>query len=206
MLLLCGAGNVRAQRQTVGRSSFEGGALFCGLTDKSFGIAGGCINWNKYYYTGYLSVGLEVAKVPHRYVTVEEAVYLPSGELLYEEEEVVNRFDALDALIGGGYHFRLLAPRSRVFILSAGLNAYAGVRHSKDVAAYTSVNKKGTEKANPDTNFALIFTPEVKAELFPFKNMSVFVSFRPKVNALILLKGKHDLVNVYMGCGLKYYL
>lgn len=210
MVLAAVCPSVRAQRQTKGRTSLDASVMFCGLNpDKPFALSGGSVQWNSYLYSGYTAISIEAVQSPHKHITKEEAVYNPiTGEMLYPEETFEDKFNVWDVLAGGGYYYRLLAPRSRVFILSVGILGYAGVRYSKYITQFYKTDKNGalTTEQYPSTNFLFQLVPDIRAEIFPFNNVSLYVSCRPKINVVDLYGGKGDLCNVYMACGLKYYL
>lgn len=199
-LLFCLPSN--AQRQTPGRPSIElyatGGASPVG----PFGPTGGGATWNMHHHLGHLTAGLDVLIAPVRYV--EEAIFADDGTMLAPEN--VNEFFSYDVRAGGGYMVRLLSTRSRSVIFSAGGLAYIGVRYCPDLSQFTiSSGSKAGQKVG-QVGFLMDLVPEAQLEVFVSNNMSLYGSFRPRIEIVNTLAGKGDWIRMYAGLGVKYYL
>ena len=211
-LLLSHAGY--SQRQTRGRGSIDGFMTFSTLDNGRFGVSGGGANWKMYQYLTHVSVGAEVSMLPVRVDLHTDAVKdKTTGEILIPENNEHFEHLAYDICAGGGYYIRLLAPRSRVVILSVGVNAYAGVRYCDAMGSYSAADfdskiDKGADndKAVSKVGFVLNVTPELLFEVFPSRNFSLFLSCRPRMTCIDLLKGSSDWLKCYAGFGVKYYL
>lgn len=199
LAVLCmAAAPVRAQRQTPGRPSMDGYVTLAN-TQRGFGLAGGGFAWCNYDYGGRTSLGVDVFLDIQ--TLSEEAVYDSYGELVFPEENYT--FGSYDVCAAGGYFFRLLAPRSRVFILSAGGTLLVGAKYCKPVSGFY---KDGGDKKYSPVGFLLGMVPEVQAELFPFRNVSLYVAARPRVEFLCGLGGHSEWFKMSYAGGLKIYL
>lgn len=211
-LLLCPV-SLFAQRQTNGRPSVDAFMSFSTLTGDRFGLAGGGANWNMYRYASRVSWGVDVSALSLGVNLHADAQYDNTGTMIFPEENHSYEHLAYDITAGGGYHLRLLAPRSRVVILSAGVNGYAGVRYCSELSRYlksdfdsTVTKGSSSDESLSKTAFVLNFVPEVLFEAFPFRNFSVAVSLRPRMNVIYSGKGDCDWLKLYLGFGAKYYL
>lgn len=185
-----------AQRQTPGRPSVEGSVLL-GVSPK-FAAVGGSAFWCNHYYGGHTVLGLDVLSSPHR--LHEDAVYASDGT------EVAPALDhsltGIQAAFVAGYRFRLIAPRSRVFILSGGADILVGAKYCEEMGSFV----KSDGNAYAKTGFFLGAAPELKAEVFPFRNVSLFVAARPRVRILCGLGGSDDWFTMSLRAGVAYYL
>ncbi len=188
-----------AQRQTPGRPSLDGYVSF-GNTAKGFGVAGGGVAWCNYDYAGRTSIGVDVLLDRHRYV--EKAVYDKSGELVYPEE--THLFGSYDVCAAGGYFIRLLAPRSRSVILSAGGTLLAGVKYCKPMASF--YKDDSGDKAYSSVGFLLCIVPEAQLEVFLLRSASLYASVRPRAEVVNGLGGKSDWFKMTYAAGVKVYL
>ena len=196
--MVCGILPAAAQRQTAGRHSVEAYGAYAG------GYGGG-IGWSNYNYGGRVVWGLDVvgARVGLHY----DANYASDGTT-----QIADAIDAdlgaVDAVVTGGYLFRVWAPRSRVVILSAGGALGMGIRYCKRIGEYEkdpySVSSDHAKYSR--TGLLINFLPEVQLEVFPLKSMSLFVSARPHVTVFTTLGGKVDWFRMGCNAGLKYYL
>lgn len=160
---------VHAQRQTPGRPSVEVFSSFGKDVFQGFGFT-----WNNHFYHMHSSFGAEWFTRPG-----SMEVYVPApadvdGNPVGLEENSFYGSDEFDAF--GGLVFRLWAPRKRWMIINAGLYLNAGVRTCNGMKNYEYDGKR-----LPSTYFLFGLIPEVHAEFFPFKNVSLFAGFRPRV-------------------------
>lgn len=203
-----------AQRQTPGRMSLSGYTTWSALVDKPIGFSGGGATWNRYFYNSFVSAGVEVSANPFTKVNVTDPIYDSQGQEVAPGESETIRALAYDYTLGGGYYVRLLAPRSRVAILSAGINGYTGIRYSPalgkfnpdDLDADEIGSKEKKKKVEGPVGFILNIVPEVLLEVFPMKNASFYLSFRPKLSVVSTLDVESDWARMYLGAGVKYYL
>lgn len=188
-----------AQRMTPGRPSLELGytigSAVAGLPEKPMGFE---LTWSNYYFHGYTSFTLDV--YAHQFGYTIPAVYDSTGGFIAPEESI--HPDAYDLLLGMGYHYRLLSTRNRFFILSVGAGIFLGIDYCKDMA---NVEKSGGGYYN-SVGFLMNVIPEVKAELFPFSNVSLFASARPRLQCINGLAAKDYWFRPAYAFGLKYYL
>lgn len=192
LLVLCFCAGVlcRAQRQTPGRPSIDATFTFDPIGK---GVYGGSVMWSNYQYLGHTSLGLEAMSHPYYYTLPE--VVLEDGTVVAEEERLTLR--CVDVTAGGGYFIRIVGTRSRSVILSAGINGFIGVRHCSGLSEYTK--KK--------TGLLMYLVPELQLEVFPFSNVSLFVSVRPRMEVLnVVIAGAYPWFNLNFGAGLKVYL
>ena len=198
--------SANAQRQTPGRPSIEGQVLFGeGLDGKKVAVSGGTITWNNYQYLFHTSFGAEVFFHPYKFI--EEAVYDRDGNEIAPAVEHVYR--AFDITGGAGYFIRALASRNRAFILSIGANLYTGVMYCNEISQFTKPQKAtgaDPEYYNP-TGYLLHLVPEAQMEVFPFSNVSIYVSARPRITLVNGLVGHSDngWFHFSWGSGLKFY-
>ena len=187
------------QRQTNGRPSIEGQVLFGeGMDYKTVAVNGGSVTWNNYQYLGHTSLGVEVFTHPYDFVLPAEY----DGDILIIPE-LVETFRAYDLTVGGGYFIRALSTRSRTLILSVGASIYAGVRYCREVGTYVKDESSG--KKYSSVGFLLNAIPEVQLEVFPFSNVSLYASARPRVCILSTLSGQYGWFRFSWGGGVKYY-
>lgn len=192
-----------AQRQTAGRPALEL-TLQLGKGMNGFfpSVSGASVSWNVHDYSGYFSYCGDVCI--HPYLFTEPEVYDKNGNLLAPAIDI--SFRSVDALLGGGYTVRLLSTRSRSLILSAGASAFTGIRYCKELSSYV---KEYNDKGNPvyygSVGFLVVVIPELKAEVFPFSNVSLFASFRPRFEVVNGLVGSYEWFSACLGAGAKYY-
>ena len=104
-----------------------------------------------------------------------------------------------------GYMFRLLAPRNRVVVLSAGGSLLAGVRYAPQMKEYYKNGKDGATYSA--VGFYLGLVPEVQFEVFPFRNVSIYVAARPRLRLVSGLGGTDaGWFQMTAAAGLKFYL
>lgn len=187
----------RAQRQTSGRPSLDVYGSFS--LDGGMKFAGGGFSWCQYDFVGRTAIGLDVFREYHGYT--EAAVYDSKGEVL--APEVSYDFVSTDACGSLGYMFRLLAPRSRWVILSAGGHLLAGVKYVPEMAGF----QKSSNKNYSSVGFYLGLVPDVQLEVFPLKNVSLYAGFRPRVRILSTVGGyDRNWYCLSVSTGLKFYL
>lgn len=196
---------LNAQRQTPGRPSLEGQVLFGERMDyRGVAVNGGTVTWNNYQYLSHTSFGVEFFM--HPYDFVESEIYDSEGNII--APEVTHTFRAYDITAGAGYFVRLLASRNRAFIFSVGISGYTGVRYCKDLSQFVkkanSVRASDSEFYKP-VGYVLNVIPEAQMELFPFSNVCLFVSARPRLQVVDGLAGKYDWFHFAWGSGLKIY-
>lgn len=193
-----------AQRHTQGRPSIEGQVLFGERMDNRFvAVNGGSVTWNNYQYIGHTSLGLEFYTHPQGFTVTVPAIKDDAGNILAPEDVSVNTHRAYDITAGGGYFFRVISTRNRFFIVSVGASLYVGVRHCKEIGGY--VKEQNTGKHYSSTGFLLNAIPEVQMEFFPFSNISLYVSARPRICIVSTLAGSYDWFHFTFGSGVKYY-
>lgn len=192
-----------AQRQTNGRHSFELYGDIGMISPTVLGVSGGGGTWSNYFYEGRVVWGADACIAP--LPLVEEEVTDADGVVLLPEER--HDLTSVEITACGGYLFRLWAPRSRVFILSAGASLGLGVRTCDALGSYAKgYSSSGDPSYYIRTGFLINVQPEVQAELFPFRNISAFVSFRPRMTLFCGLGGKVDWFRPMCSFGVKYYL
>lgn len=194
-----------AQRQTVGRPAVDVSVLFGGTTKSPFGVTGGTFNWMNHFNFGQTALGLDVSSEPCTYHLVRDAEYDGSGHLVNPAVDETYEFTTWDIAPGAGFYLRLLAPRSRVVILSAGLNLNVGIRFGQQITAFVNPNKSDGSHFK-SVGFLINLTPELKFEVFPLKNASLYVSCRPKIQLVSGYAGSCDWLRLYAGFGIKYYI
>lgn len=187
----------RCQRQTSGRPSFDAYVNFA--FDGGFRVAGGGALWCNYDYLGRTTLGLDVFSEGHSFT--EEAV-VSNGELV--APEILHEFVATDVCADVGYLFRLLSPRSRAVILSAGGHMLVGAKYAPEMSGF--YKDGGSEKRYSQVGFFLGLVPEMQLEVFPFRNVSVYVSARPRVRLFSGLGGSDGWLALSGAAGFKVYL
>lgn len=195
-----------AQRQTVGRPAVDASVLFGRTNGSAFTFTGASVGWVSHLNRGQILRGLMVSEKPCEYHYVVEEEYDSSGNLVNPGIDDLHEFDVCDIQAGLGYHVRLLAPRSRVVILSAGAGLYAGVRYGKEVTAFPKDSDKPDGPRLKSVGFVVTLVPEVKLEAFPLRNASVYLSCRPSLELLSGYGGKCSWIIPYAALGVKYYL
>lgn len=166
-----------AQRQTPGRPSLDG---YVTLNQK-FSPAGGGFFWCNYDFRGRTHLGLDVFREGHSFH--EDAVMNNGVEVA---PAVDYSFMATDVNASIGYLFRLLAPRSRTVILSAGGHLLGGVKYVPEMSGFTKSN--GKNYAQVGAYIGIV--PELQFEVFPFRNVSIYISARPRLRILSTIGGK----------------
>ena len=186
-----------AQRQTSGRPSLD---LYGTLNlDQGVKFAGGGFSWCNYDFRGRTVIGIDVYREYHGYT---EAAVVSNGEIV--APEVTHDFMATDACGSVGYMFRLLAPRSRWIILSAGGHLLAGVKYVPEMKQF---KKSNTGKNYSAVGFYLGLVPDVQVEVFPFKNVSLFAGFRPRARLVSGMGGfDREWYSLSVVSGLKIYM
>lgn len=185
------------QRQTSGRPSIDGYVNFA--FDGGFRVAGGGVAWCNYDYMGRTTLGLDVFSNGHTYT--EEAV-VTNGEVV--APEIVHKFYATDVCANIGYMFRLLAPRSRAVILSAGGHLLVGAKYAPEMSEF--YKDKGANKRYSQVGFLLGLMPEMQLEVFPFRNVSLYASVCPRARIFSGLGGKDKWFVLSGAAGFKVYL
>lgn len=183
-----------AQRQTPGRPSLD---LYASFGTASAVPAGGGFFWCNYDYSGRTCLGLDVFREWHGYT---EPAIITGGKEVAPEENY--EFVSTDICASVGYMFRVLAPRSRFFILSAGGHALVGIKYLPDMSSFM----KSDDKAYSSVGFYLGVVPEVQMELFPFRNVSLYGSVRPRARAISSMGGRDRWFNLSFAGGVKIYL
>lgn len=184
-----------AQRQTPGRPSVE---AYMNISGVPFGTAGGGAAWCNYNYNGHTVLGLDVYVHPR---SLEEGAIVMDGEQV--APAVMHTLGCEDICFMGGYFWRLLAPRSRVVILSAGVTGLVGVSHCGAIASFYN-ESKGSNYG--PVGFVLGVMPELKLEAFPLRSASVYVSARPRVRIISTLGGGDRWLQLNYCLGVRYYL
>ena len=188
-----------AQRQTPGRPSLNAQVVMIPGAERMVAVGGGSVSWCSYQPTGHLALGAEVMYHPY-YLTLPEMLD-DDGFVVAPEEHLT--LSAIDAGLGGGYFLRLLSTRNRAFIVSAGVSGFVGFRNCSALSRYEKPDGK-TYKPN---GLILYFVPELQMEVFPFSNISLFVSARPRLEALnLIIGGSYPWFRFTWGGGLKFYL
>lgn len=195
--------SVLAQRQTAGRHSVE---AHCSAVPDASGdivLGGAGALWSNQGYSGRVVWGIDACSVP--LTLVEPETLDGEGNLI--APEVSHDLRAVEILALGGYSQRIWAPRSRALILSAGIMGGAGVRHSRDIGDYVKVSDSHSGAVSyARTGILVTVLPEVQAEVFLFRNVSLYASFRPRVTVFTGLGGKVDWFIPSALAGLKLYL
>ena len=203
-LMLCLVPAAHAQRQTMGRPSIEGQVIFGEAMDyKKVAVNGGSVTWNNYQYLGHTSIGLEFYTHPYDFVTVEDPIYDKDGSIIFPGATFVDTYRSFDITVGGGYFIRVLSTRNRALIFSVGASAYLGVRYCKEISSY--VKDETTGKHYGSVGFLINIIPEAQLEVFPFSNVSLFASARPRFQVWDTMAGKYNWFRFTWGGGLKYY-
>ena len=194
------------QRQTSGRPSVDLHVNFGEMPFGGFGPVGGRACWSQYQYRGHTSIGVDVSARPWS-VVLEEVTYTDpaTGLEMVLAPEQVDALCAYDAVAGIGYYYRLLSPRSRWIILSAGVFGGLGVRYCNELTHY--YHTENNEKVFYDpVGFLMKLSPELLLEVYPFDNLSLFVSAYPNVTIIDTSKGDGDWFVPQFGAGVKIYL
>lgn len=200
--LLAGAVCASAQRWTPGRPSLDAQVIFGeGMDYKGVGVNGGVITWNAYRYLGKFSFGLDYYTHPYDFILAEQTAKDKDGNIVVVSPEESFTFRAHDVTAGGGYFLRVLSTRNRALMFSVGLSAYAGIRYCKEVSGF----EKSAGKNYNAVGFLLNIIPEAQLEVFPFSNVSLFLSARPRLQVVNGLAGKYDWFRFTWGFGVKYY-
>lgn len=200
--LLAGAVCASAQRWTPGRPSLDAQVIFGeGMDYKGVGVNGGVITWNAYQYLGKFSFGLDYYTHPYDFTLAEQTSKDKDGNIVVVSPEESFTFRSHDVTAGGGYFLRVLSTRNRALMFSVGLSAYAGIRYCKEVSGY----EKSAGKNYNAVAFLLNIIPEAQLEVFPFSNVSLFLSARPRLQVVNGLAGKYDWFRFTWGFGAKYY-
>jgi len=195
-----------AQRQTIGRPAIDVSVLFGQTTKSPFTFVGGTAGWINHLNFGQTLVGLDVSAQPCSYHYVVDDEYDNSGNIVNPGKDEIWEFTTWDIQAGAGYYLRLLAPRSRVVILSAGVNLFAGVRYGQEISYFPK------DSSDPDGDhfnrigFVCNLVPELKFEVFPLKNASLYLSCRPKIELVSGYGGRCSWLRAFAGVGFKYYL
>ena len=196
-----------AQRQTPGRFSVEAyGSVGKGFNPLSleyqeiFAFNGGGLNLSYYDYSGRMVYGVDAFMQPH--CLVEEAIEDNSGNLIAPEE--THYMQAVNYSASAGYLYRLWGLRSRALTLSAGASLLVGASVCEDLSLYHKSAR--VSEMNAPVGFYLAAVPEVQLECFPFRNLSVYASFRPRMRFVDTLAGKSDWLLLSGSFGLKVYL
>lgn len=209
-LLLVPSFSVQAQRQTRGRGSIDAYATFSGLTGGRFGPSGGGANWKMHQYLTHFSIGADVSALPVGVDIHTDPVYeKTTGEVVIPGSDTHAEHLAYDVCAGAGYYIRVLAPRSRVVILSAGANLYMGARCCPGLSSYSRSDLGASTSGDSPAatvGFVTSIVPEILLEVFPARNFSLSVSFRPRMCVVNTLQGSAPWLKCYAGFGGKYYL
>lgn len=202
-----GSVEVSAQRQTPGRPSIDVYMNAGPISERPFFPAGGGINYVRYGYLTRFTGGLDVSLSPLSFIQHQDAVLDRDGNELAPEENNPYSFNSYDVLAGVGYHIRIYGTRNRVFILSAGGNFYLGARICEQLKSFTNPNKD--DKQYPSVGYLMSIVPEFQAEVFPFRSVSLYLAFRPKMDILdVLSLQDYVKVNWFRPCaafGTKIY-
>ena len=201
-LLLCGfllsfSLEGMCQRQTSGRPSFDGYVNFGFGNGTPFRIAGGGVSWCNYDFMGRTALGLDVFTEPLYYT---EPAVITNGEVV--APEIPWSFMATDICGSVGYMFRLLSPRNRSVILSAGAHLLLGAKYCPEMAGF----KKSGEKNYSQVGFFLGLVPDVQLEVFPFRNVSLYAGFRPRARLVSGIGGSDKWLTLSATAGFKVYL
>ena len=198
LLLVCFGAS--AQRQTPGRPSVEAyGSL--AVSNPAY-MGGGGAFWCNHYFNGHTLFGLDYLREHHGFY--RDAVYAKDGETMVEAP-IADRFWSNDICGSIGYMFRIWAPRSRVVVFSAGGSLLAGIRYAPEMEAYPV--EVGGDKMFSPVGFYMGLVPEVQFEVFPFRNVSLYLSARPRARIYCSLGGKDDGWFLFTSAfGLKLYL
>lgn len=195
------AAQVFAQRQTPGRPAIEASVTFGGITGKPFFPTGGNVAWLSHQSLGHTSIGIDFNVTPSWYDFHRDAEFDDQGIILNPEVNERFNFDTYDVTAGIGYYFRLLAPRSRICILSAGAVLQFGVRCSPFMSQFVKSNGKNYNSVG----FLSTLMPELKFEFFPSTNCSLYLSCRGKIRLINGYGASGDFARLYMGFGSVYY-
>lgn len=191
-----------AQRQTPGRVSLE--AWFGSSFPGEFVPGGGGFSWNKHDYLGHVSLGIDVDRPQttlHGLLPVTDS----EGYDDYLSEDRLLR--GVEVSVIGGYHVRLLAPRSRTVILSAGLSMYNGLRVYSGHEDLLIEDREGFYVSPGSTSYSMGFVPELQFEVFPFRNASLYLSARPRIQVLdTFASASSSWFTMRAAFGIKYYL
>lgn len=200
--LLTGAVFASAQRWTQGRPSIDAQVLFGeGMNHRGIGVNGAVVSWNMYQYLGKVSAGLDYYTHPYDYVFAQQTVLDDDGNIVVVSPEETVTYRAHDITAGGGYFFRVLSTRNRTVIFSLGASVYAGVRLCNEIGRIS----KGDGKNYSSVGFLLNVIPEAHFEVFPFSNVSLFLSARPRIQTVSTLAGNYGWFRFCWGFGGKFY-
>lgn len=192
--------SLSAQRQTPGRSSIEvyGSVAFT----PGVYMGGGGANWCNHYFIGHTVFGLDVYREGHNFF--KDAEYASDG-ITMVAPPIDDHFWSTDINASIGYMFRIWAPRNRVVVFSGGGSLLAGVRYAPQMQTYVKDANQG--KMYSAVGFFIGIVPELQFEVFPFRNISLYISARPRARIFCGLGGKDDGWLLFSGAfGLKYYL
>lgn len=194
VLLLCSVGAM-AQRQTMGRPSINAYVTLGWPGLDNFGLRGGGFSWRNYDFYGCTSLGADFSLFPAKYNLFTEAIYDKDGTLIAPEVNEDYTYTAFDITAAEGYYLRVVATRSRSFIVNIGATLHEGVRLVPDAKL---IDQKMT-------GFIMAAEPELELEFFPFHNVSFFVSAKARMCFVNTLKAG-DWFRYGFGVGTKVYL
>lgn len=195
-----------AQRMTPGRQSVEVYGSF-GRLGHYYGPAGGGVLRASHGYRGRLTLGVDVMGV-NMGLTEEEVVEedKETGDVTVVRPGGVFDFKGTDICASVGYLYRVWAPRSRVFVLSAGGSGLLGARCCGGLHDHVRSADGSNVKYYPSVGLVLGLVPEVQAEVFPFRNVSLYGSLRPRMTVVSTNGGDSDWLRMGLAMGLKFYL
>ena len=197
--LLSFSESASAQRQTSGRPSLDAYVTLGFPGHERFGLSGGGLSWRNYGFVGYTSLGFDLS------VSESELYIFEDGKVDSQGMEVAPAYEetvylgTVDVRAAAGYYFRLLSTRDRAFIVSLGANLTAGARVVPDVKEYYD------HVSYPVSGFVMGVLPELVVEVFPFRNVSVFVSGKADMT-FVNTQGLGDWFRYGFGAGVKIYL
>lgn len=198
------ATSMYAQRQTPGRSGINGTFLLGPGFESPVAPIGGVLSWCNYQYSGHTALSVEV--LTHPYYIDLDAVVSSTGMEVAPAERMTHR--CYDLSVGAGYFFRLAATRSRSLIVSAGISGFVGLRHCNEIGTYAKgTSEDGKTEYHKPNGLILNFVPELQLEFFPFDSVSLFVTARPRAEALnVIIGGTYPWFTFNWGGGVKVYL
>ena len=206
LVVLIAVTGAYAQRQTPGRFSLEAyGGIGKGVIPDSpeipvfIGMNNAGIALSYYDYSGRMVYGLDAFMQPHTFVDV--AIYDREGNEIAPEES--HAMTSVNYCVSAGYLYRLWGLRSRTLTLSVGGSLFIGASVCEQIASY--YKEPTSSDFNSPVGFYMALAPEVQLECFPFRNMSLFASFKPRMRFLDTLAGKSDWLLANGTFGLKYY-
>ena len=189
-----------SQRQTAGRPSINAQVLFGdGMRKGSVAVTGFNATWSGYQRRTYFSTGIDFQT--HPYNSPVAAIYDSDGVEIAPASDYTMR--CYDVQAGAGFFVRAVSTRNRVFILSVGGSLYLGARIANEMKQF--VKDKNSEKKYNGVGFIMYLMPEMVAEVFPFNNVSLFLSVRPRIRLVDGTGGQYGWFKFGAGFGVKYY-